>query len=281
MRRPAIRAAWTWLAASAAVADPPAGLPAIPPSSVAEPASVAEPTPVADGRPSVTVGRFDADAAPSFRFDAVEVPGRELARRLALEVGLRLGREPAVRTIDATAGGPVPAGLATVAGSIETAGLSLVTRTVRASGYRYRDGEASLSAVARIVGNDGEVLWTGRIEARLDRAALASLGPDESLPEATVARLVAEAGEEIAAAALDRIAPLSIAEVDGASLRLNRGLGLRPGDRLRVLAAPPATRTVAIVEVRAVGERGAIVAVVEGDASKVVAGLPLRPLAGS
>ena len=103
------------------------------------------------------------------------------------------------------------------------------------------------------------------------------------MPEAAVARLVGEAGERIASEAIDRLAPLEIAAVDGEVIRLSRGgQELVPGARLRVLAAGSVAddpRTVAIVEIRSSSGPSPVAAVLEGDASKVTVGLRLKPIA--
>jgi hypothetical protein len=272
-----------WLAAVAALAEPPSGLPAIPPSSTfpSGPAvSVPTPDPLPSSAPSLSLGAFDAPGASSFRFGDADVPGAELARRLGLEVGLRLGDAAGVRLVDASGG--YPADFA-INASIETAGLVETVRTIKASGYVYRDGSASLTAIARLVRrSDGLVVWSDRVRADLGRESLGRLAAAGALPEATVARLVAEAGGRIADEAVDRLVPLAIAAVEGGEIRLNRGsAGLAIGDRLRVLAAGATgddPRTVAILEVRTAGATPTL-AVVEGDASLVAAGLRVRPIA--
>lgn len=274
------------LVAVAAFADPPSGLPAIPPSSTfPAPAAPAElpasaPAPAAVATPSISIGIFDAPGATSFRFGEVDVPGNELARRLALEVGLRLGDEPGIRLVDSAGGFPSEYA---IAASIETAGLVETVRTIKASGYVYRDGSASLTAIARLVRrSDGLVVWSDRVRADLGRESLERLAAGGSLPEATVARLVADAGSRIAAEAVDRLAPLAVAAVENGQVRLTRvPVGLAVGDRLRVLSAGATgddPRTVAILEVRAAGATPTL-AVVEGDASLVAAGLRVKPIA--
>jgi hypothetical protein len=286
---PFAAAALTCLLVAAALADPPSGLPEIPPSSTlpaaspaapATPSSTPAPSPAVAAAPSVTVGGFDASGVTSFRFGDVDVPAGEVARRLGLEVGLRLGGEPGIRLVDANGG--FPSDFA-VTGSVETAGLVERTRTIKASGYVYRDGSASLTAIARLVRrSDGLVVWSDRVRADLGRESLDRLAAAGALPEATVARLVAEAGGRIADEAVDRLVPLAIAAVEGGEIRLNRGsAGLVIGDRLRVLAAGATgddPRTVAILEVRTAGATPTL-AVVEGDASLVAAGLRVRPIA--
>lgn len=285
----AVAIGWAvWCGTMAAFAEPPSGLPVIPPSSTFPapapgPTSVSPtsaPPPEASASPSIAVGAFDAAGSTSFRFGDVDVPGGEIARRLALEVGLRLGDASGVRLVDASAG--FPADYA-INASVETAGLVETVRTIKASGYVYRDGSASLTAIVRLVRrSDGLVVWSDRVRADLGRESLARLaatgGP---LPEATVARLVADAGSRIADEAVDRLVPRAIEAVEGGEIRLNRGSDLAAGSRLRVLAAGSAgddPRTVAILEVRAAGSRPTL-AVVEGDASLVVAGLRVRPIA--
>jgi hypothetical protein len=288
---PFAAAALTSLLVAAAFADPPSGLPEIPPSSTfpaaspaapATPSSTPAPSPAVAATPSVSVGGFDAAGVTSFRFGETDVPGSEIARRLGLEVGLRLGGSSGVRLVDANGG--FPSDFA-VTGSVETAGLVERTRTIKASGYVYRDGAASLTAIARLVRrSDGLVVWSDRVRVDLGRESLERLAAADALPEAAVARLVAEAGERIASEAIERLAPLEIAAVDGEAIRLSRGgKELVPGARLRVLAAGSASddpRTVAILEIRSASGPMPVAAVVEGDASKVAAGLRLKPIAG-
>jgi hypothetical protein len=271
-----------WLLVGVAAGDPPSGLPAIPPSSTFPPAVPAtaprpaddvapRPTEAASG-PSISVGSFDAAGVNSFRFAEVDVPGAELARRLALEVGLRLGDASGVRLVDGSGGFPADYAINV---SVETAGLVDSVRTIKASGYVYRDGSASLTAIARLVRrSDGLVVWSDRVRADLGRGSLERLAASGPLPEATVARLVDEA--------VDRLVPLAIAAVEAGEIRLNRAAtGVAAGDRLRVLAAGATAddpRTVAILECRSAGPRPTL-AVVEGDASLVVVGLRVRPIA--
>ena len=279
-----------WLLVGVAAGDPPSGLPAIPPSSTFPPAVPAtaprpadevapRPTEAASG-PSISVGSFDAAGVNSFRFAEVDVPGAELARRLALEVGLRLGDASGVRLVDGSGGFPADYAISV---SVETAGLVDSVRTIKASGYVYRDGSASLTAIARLVRrSDGLVVWSDRVRADLGRGSLERLAASGPLPEATVARLVADAGTRIADEAVDRLVPLAIAAVEAGEIRLNRAAtGVAAGDRLRVLAAGATAddpRTVAILECRSAGPRPTL-AVVEGDASLVVVGLRVRPIA--
>jgi hypothetical protein len=275
------------------LADPPSGLPEIPPSSTFPAAAPAAPAPAAPPAPSgaapvpsapvpvspsVTVGGFDASGLTSFRFGEVDVPAGEISRRLGLEVGLRLGAESGVRLVDADGGFPSDYA---VTGTVETAGLSERVRTIKASGYVYRDGNASLTAIARLVRrSDGLVVWSDRVRVDLGREALERIAPTDTLPEAAVARLVADAGERIASEALDRLAPLEVESVDGGLVRLNRGgADLGTGSRLRVLS-PGATssdpRTVAILEIRSVSGGSPVASVIEGDASLVTSGLRLK-----
>ena len=167
---PFAAAALTGLLVGAALADPPSGLPEIPPSSTfpaAAPAAAPAPAPAVAATPSVSVGGFDAAGVTSFRFGEVDVPGSEIARRLGLEVGLRLGGTSGVRLVDANGGFPSDYA---VTGSVETAGLVERTRTIKASGYVYRDGTASLTAIARLVRrSDGLVVWSDRVRVDLGR----------------------------------------------------------------------------------------------------------------
>lgn len=279
-----------WLLVGVAAGDPPSGLPAIPPSSTFPPAEPATPPKPADALvprpaeaatgPSITVGSFDAGGVNSFRFGEVDVPGAEVARRLALEVGLRLGEASGVRLVDGVGG--FPADYA-INASVETAGLVDSVRTIKASGYVYRDGSAAITVIARLVRrSDGLVVWSDRVRADLGRESLERLAGTGPLPEATVGRLVADAGTRIADEAVDRLVPLAIATVEAGEIRLNRvATGVAVGERLRVLAAGATaddTRTLAILEVRSAGPRPTL-AVVEGDPSLIVAGLRVRPIA--
>lgn len=283
--------AWTCLAlVAAAGAEPPSGLPEIPPSSTFP----TDPPAAAAGRdgtvrpdpgepatvPSISVGGFDAAGATSFRFGDVDVPASELARRLSLEVGLRLGDSAGVRLVESSGG--FPADYA-INASVETAGLVDSVRTIKASGYVYRDGSAAITVIARLVRrSDGLVVWSDRVRADLGRESLERLAATGPLPEATVARLVADAGTRIADEAVDRLVPLAITAVEAGEIRLNRAAtGVAVGDRLRVLAAGATAddpRTLAILEVRSAGPRPTL-AVVEGDPSLIVAGLRVRPIA--
>ncbi len=268
-------------------------------------------------RKTIAITTFQP-ARPTYTFGPATVDGKELSRRLADATIEHMVQAGVLTVLDrqhiedlareknyVELYGKSPEELARfgkllgadylVVGTVEGAGLDIITESVKASGYTFSRALAGIEVKARLLEVEtGAIRWADTVRVDYSNSDLARMfggaAPD---PNGTLGRLVEDASIELTGALVESIAPIKVALVDGETVWLNRGIGrLAPGMRLLIRGGGqevrdpdtgeslgPAERTVAVVEVVTVDPKKAQCRLVEGDKDAVQVGQIARPMA--